>query len=266
MILDEFLVRALLGGIGVAIVAGPLGSFLVWRRMAFFGDTLAHSALLGIALGLMLGTGLTIGVVVLAVAVAGLLVFAQGRDGFAADTLLGILSHGALSLGLVVLAFMDGVRIDLMAYLFGDILAIGQVDLYWIFGGGAVALAGLAVIWRHLLAVTVHEDLARVEGVPVRAVQFIFMILIALLVALSIPIVGVLLVTALMIIPAAAARSFSRTPGQMAFGAAVVGTLAVCGGLWGSLAWDTPSGPSIVVAGLTLFVLTQLVSSIVRRK
>ncbi len=256
--MDDFLLRALAGGIGIAVLAGPLGSFVVWRRMAYFGDTLAHSALLGVTLGFLLGVNPTVGVMVVCVALALLLVGLQERRSLAADTLLGILSHSSLSLGLVALAFLETLRVDLMAYLFGDILSVTPADLAWIYGGGAVAMVGLGLLWRRLLAVTVDEELARVEGLPVRSLRLAFMLLIALVIAIAMKIVGMLLITSLLIIPAATARRFSRTPEQMAALAAGVGAVAVSGGLTGSLLWDLPAGPSVVVAAAALFLLSAL--------
>jgi zinc transport system permease protein len=255
---DDFLLRALAGGIGVALVAGPFGSFVVWRRLAYFGDTLAHSALLGVALGFLLHINLTLGIIAVCQLLAILLFFGQRQKQLASDTLLGIFSHGALSLGLVVLAFMEGIRVDLFAYLFGDILSIGLADLSWIYGGGGLALAGLLCIWKPLLAITIHEDLARVEGVPVDRVNWAFLGLIALTVAVMMKVVGLLLVTSLLIIPAATARRFACTPEIMAILGSVIGCLAVVGGLYGSFTWDTPAGPSIVVAACGLFLLSFL--------
>ncbi len=252
---DDFLLRALLAGAGIAVVAGPLGSFVVWRRMSYFGAALAHAALLGVALGIMLGTSPEIGVLAVCIATAALLVLMRrGRD-LGNDTLLGILAHGALALGLVVVSLLETVRVDLMGYLFGDVLAVSATDVVWILGGGAVVLGALAVLWRRLLAITVHEELARVEGVPVAAVEFAFMLLMAVVVALAMKVVGVLLVVSLLIIPAATARRFARTPEQMALLAALAGVLSVGGGLWGSWKMDIPAGPAIVVAATALFAL-----------
>ena len=256
--MDDFLIRAAIGGIGVAAVTGPLGAFVVWRRMAYFGDALAHSALLGVALGLLLGTNANIAIITVCIAVALLLVALQRQRYLASDTVLGILAHGTLSLGLVVVALQGSVRVDLFALLFGDVLAMSVADLYWIYGGGAVALGLLLWLWRPLLAVTVHEDLARVEGVNVVAVQLGFMVVIALVIAVAIKIVGVLLLTSLLVIPAAAARRVSSTPEMMAILAAVIGTVAVIGGLTGSLQWDTPAGPSVVLAAVALFLLVMV--------
>ncbi len=257
--MPDFLLYALLGGLGVALVAGPIGSFIVWRRMAYFGDTLSHSALLGVALGFLLDVSPTLAVIVVCALLAILLVAMQQQRYLASDTLLGILAHSALSLGLVVVAFMETLRLDLVSLLFGDILAVSMVDLAWIYGGGAVALAILIVLWRPLLAITVHEELARVEGVPVLAVRLAFMLLIALVIAVALKIVGILLITSLMIIPAATARRFATSPEQMAAVAAVIGAAAVAGGLAGSWQWDTPTGPSIVVAAFVMFLLAMVV-------
>lgn len=251
--MDDFMIRALIAGLGVALVAGPLGAFVVWRRMAYFGDTLAHSALLGVALGFLLEISVNLSVIVVCVGLAMLLVVLQHQQRLASDTLLGILSHSALSLGLIVLALIETLRLDLMGYLFGDILAVMPADIYWIWGGGLLALAALALIWRPLLAMTVHEELARVEGVPVARVRLVFMLLIALVIAVAMKVVGILLITSLLIIPAATARRFATTPEQMALYAALAGCLAVGGGLFGSLQWDLPAGPAVVVAAAILF-------------
>lgn len=263
--LDDFLVRAFLAGAGLALVAGPLGCFVVWRRMAYFGDSLAHSALLGISLGFLLGLDLQLGVVATCVAVALLVVALQQQQRLPTDTLLGILAHSSLALGLVVVSFMDRLRIDLLGYLFGDVLAVGRSDLLWIWLGGALVLALILLTWRHLLLATLHEELARAEGVPVLAVRLALMLTLAVTIAAAMKIVGILLITSMLILPAAAARRFARTPEEMALLASGLGVLAVGGGLWGSLAYDTPSGPSIVVAALFLFVLSLAAGAALRR-
>ncbi len=255
---DEFMLRALAAGIGVALIAGPLGVFLVWRRMAYFGDTLAHSALLGVALGILLGISINLSVIAVSVMLALLLVGMQGNRQLSSDTRLGILAHSTLSLGLVVMAFNSSVRLDLMSYLFGDILAVTVTDILWVWGGGAATLILLAIIWRPLLALSVHRELAHVEGVRVAPVNMVFMVMIALVIAISMKLVGVLLITSMMLIPAAVARPFSRTPEQMALFAAIAGIIAVALGLAGSWYLDTPAGPSIVVAAALLFLLSQM--------
>ena len=257
--MPDFLLNALLAGLALAIVAGPLGSFVVWRRMAYFGDTLSHAALLGLALGLLLEVNPTLAVTFGCLLLAVLLGSLQQRLKLASDTLLGILAPTTLALGLVVLSFMSDVRVDLLGYLFGDLLAVSPTDLLWILGGSALVMLVLTLLWRPLLAITVHEELAQVEGLPVGALRLALMLLIAIVIAVAMKIGGVLLITSLLIIPAAAAQRHSRTPEQMALVASLLGVLAVCGGL--ALSWfkDTPAGPSIVVCAAAGFALSLLI-------
>ncbi len=255
---DDFFVRALVAGIGLALTVGPLGCFIVWRRMAYFGDTMAHSALLGIAIAFLFDINLMAGVFFVAALVSVALLLLQRRNTLSTDALLGILSHAALALGLVLVAFMTWIRIDLMGFLFGDILAVSRTDIAFIYGGGAIILAVIMRIWRPFLASTVSAEIAEAEGLAPERARFAFMLLMALVIAIAMKIVGILLITSLLIIPAATARRFAPTPERMAVFASLVGVVAVVGGLYGSLTFDTPSGPSIVVAALVLFLLSLL--------
>ncbi|MBL4647101.1 MAG: metal ABC transporter permease [Rhizobiales bacterium] len=254
--LDDFFVRAMVAGIGVALVAGPLGCVIVWRRLAYFGDTLSHAALLGVALALLLEIDVMLAVFIGSALISLILVYLQRRGSLPSDALLGLLSHSSLAIGLVVLGFMSWVRVDLMGFLFGDILAVSRTDIVIIYSGGIAVLAVLALIWRQLFAATVNMELAEAEGVNPERANIIFMLLMAVVIALAMKIVGVLLITAMLIIPVATARPFARGPEQMAVLAACIGAGAVVMGLFGSLEWDTPTGPSIVVAALVLFVFS----------
>ena len=256
--LDDFFIRAILGGIGVAVVAGPLGCFVIWRRLAYFGDTLSHSALLGVALAFLFELNITLTVFCISVVVALLLMLLQRRASLSSDALLGLLAHSALAVGLVVLAFMTWIRVDLLGFLFGDILATTKADLAMIWCGGLAVLITLIKIWRPLFAATVSYELAAAEGTKPNFTNIVFTVLLAAVIAVSMKIVGVLLITALLIIPAAAARRFSASPEQMALIAIIIGICSVWLGLWGSLEWDTPAGPSIVVAALVCFILSIL--------
>jgi zinc transport system permease protein len=256
--LDDFFIRAVVGGTGVALLAGPLGCFIVWRRLAYFGDTLSHSALLGVAMALLLNMNITLTVFVISVAVSMLLILLQRRASLSSDALLGLLAHATLAVGLVVLAFMTWVRVDLMGFLFGDILAITARDIAIIWGGGLVVLVLVSFIWKPLLASTVSYDIAVAEGLRPDLANFLFMVLMAGVIAISMKIVGVLLITALLIIPAATARRFSGNPEIMAVMASILGAASVWLGLEGSLKWDTPAGPSIVVAALAFFIISVL--------
>lgn len=257
--MDDFLVRALLAGLGVAVVAGPYGCFVVWRRMAYFGETLAHTALFGVALGVLFEVDLIVGMIA-AVALAALLLgFAQRDKRLGSDAILGILASLTLASGVIAVSLAGAVRIDLFAFLFGDILAVRAVDLYAIWGAAGAALAALVWLWRPMLAATLHDELARIDGVRVDAVNLVLMLLLALVIAVAGRMVGILLVVALLVIPAAAARRFARTPEQMALGAAAAGAVSVAAGLWGSFRWDTPTGPSMVVAAGLICLLAWIV-------
>ena len=258
MILEDFFWRAMLAGIGVALVAGPLGCFVVWRKMAYFGDTMAHSALLGVALGLLLGVAPMIGVFAVGLAVALLLSGFLKQPFLSGDTLLGTLSHASLALGVLLISLMTWLRVDLLGYLFGDILSVTRTDLLWIYAVGGITLILLAWLWRPLLAITVDRELAGAEGMNVISSELMLMLVIAAVIALAMKVVGILLITSLLIIPAAAARHLCRTPEQMAAAAAIIGVLSVALGLFASFHFDTPSGPSIVTAAVLLFMLGQL--------
>ncbi|MCY4383991.1 MAG: metal ABC transporter permease [Nitrospinae bacterium] len=256
--LDDFVTRALLAGIGVALVTGPAGCFVVWRRLAYFGETIAHSALLGVAIALLADIPLVGGIFGCAALIVLTIFFLEGRDVLPTDTLLGMFAYGGLALGLVVLAFFPNVRFNLNGLLFGDILAVSRTDLVIVWGGGTVALAALWRIWRPLLLATVDVDLASVAGLRPERASLAFGLLMAAIIAVAIKIVGVLLIVALLVIPPAAVRRLSRSPEGMAVRAAAAGVLAVVGGLLASSEFDTPSGPSIVVAALALFAITRI--------
>jgi len=254
----DFLLYALVAGLFIAVVAGPLGCFVVWRRMSYFGDTLAHASLLGVAMAILMSVQLQLAIITSCVIFATVLLMLERRQMLATDTLLGIIAHSTLAFGLLVLSFSDMVQVNLMAFLFGDLLTVTQTDLWWITGCCLLTGALLYYYWNEFLALTVHRELARIEGIPVDRLYALLVMLIAVLIAVAMKIVGVLLITSLLIIPAAAARRVSDTPEQMALGAAVTGCLAVLGGLAMSYYWDTPAGPSIVATACGIFLLLYL--------
>ena len=260
MIIDDFLIYALIAGLLLAVVSGPLGCVIVWRRMAYFGDTLSHAALLGIAIAISIDFLPMVGVAVIGCLLATLLFLLERNKELSTDTLLGILSHSALALGLIVLSVVQdsGKSINLMGYLFGDILAVNNDELIWMVGVVVVVLTIFAYLWRSLLSISAHEDLARVDGVNVERTLFVFMILLALVVAVAIKVVGILLITAMLIIPAACARLYSSSPKQMLILSVVFSAMSVVVGLVSSLSWDIPAGPAIVMSAATVFFISKL--------
>jgi zinc transport system permease protein len=257
-LLDSFLVRAALAGVGVALAAAPMGCFVVWRRMAYFGDATAHAAILGVALSLALSVPIFAGALVVALLMAVTVSTLSGR-GYSMDTLLGVLAHSALAFGLVAVSFLEGVRLDLMAYLFGDILAVSRVDLAVIWAGAALVLALLWWRWAPLLTATLNPEIAHAAGIDPRREQLVLTVSLAVVVAVAIKVVGVLLIAALLIIPAAAARPFAATPERMAAMAAMIGAASALGGLWLAFRLDTPAGPTIVCLAAGLFAASSIV-------
>lgn len=257
---EPFFIRALLAGLGVAIVAGPIGCFIVWRRMAYFGETLAHAGLLGVGVGLLFNVSITLGAVVAAILIAFLLLALKRQQQVATDTLLGILSHTALALGIITIGLVTGAVTGHLDILFGDVLTVSRNDVITIWIGAIAVLAVIAYLWRDLIAISVHEDLARAEGVNVQWVELVFLITMAAVTAFAMKIVGLLLITALTVIPAAAARRMANSPETMAVWSIIFAGIAAIAGLLMSALYGTIAGPSIVLSASFLFVLTLLKS------
>jgi zinc transport system permease protein len=255
---DDFIVRAFAAGIGLALVTGPLGCFIVWRRLSYFGDTIAHSALLGVTIAYAMNFNLIIAVFVVSCLLAISLLFLQRRTSLPDDALLGLLAHSVLAIGLVLLGILSFIRIDLMGLLFGDILSVNFTDVLFVWIGGGVVLTTLILIWRPLFAGTVNLELAKAEGLNPELATTIFTLLIASVIAISIKIVGILLITGLLIIPAAASRNLSSTPIQMAIISSIIGVCSVVIGLQTSMIWNTSTGPTILVITLGVFIITLL--------
>ena len=250
---DDFFIRELIAGVGIALVTGPLGCFIIWRRLSFFGDTLAHAALLGVTMAVFFEINIAFSVFLISSVVALILLKLQQTTKLPGDALLGLLAHSSLAVGLVVIGFLTSIRFDVMGLLFGDILAVNQYDLLLIWIGGALILLILKFIWRPLFASTVNYELAEAEGMKPDKFNAIFTVLMAAVIAISIKIVGLLLITGMLIMPAAMGRNLSNNPQQMVILSVIAGWVSVIIGLFSSLQFNTPSGPSIITAALILF-------------
>ena len=262
--IEPFLIRATIAGIGVAIIAGAIGCFVVWRKMAYFGDSLAHSALLGVALGLVLGISTNLGTIIICTLFTILLIWLQQKQILATDTLLGILAHSALSIGMVTLSLLEK-SVDLHSYLFGDILAVTTSEIYLIISGSLIVLVFLYHNWSSFVLTTINEKLAKAEGLNILINQLLIMFLMTIVVAVSFRIVGLLLITSLLIIAAATARQLSHSPETMAVLASFLGIIAVILGIYSSLYFDTPSGPSIVVSAVIIFIAISSASFLIKK-
>ena len=258
-LLDDFMIRALLAAVGTALACGALGCFVVWRRMAYFGDATAHAAILGVALALAFSISVPLGVLIVALAM-GLLVGRFSGSAITPDSLLGVLSHSSLALGLVVVSLLPSVRVDLDSYLFGDILVVSKTDLVVIWIGAVIVLSLLKLRWQALLSEILSDDLAYAAGLNPARDRLILSLLIAAVVAISIKVVGALLITAMLIIPAATARLIARGPETMAVMATIFGVVAAVFGLYAARYFDTPAGPSIICGAAALFCITSAIS------
>lgn len=254
----EIILPAWLIGILLSLITAPLGAFVVWRKMAYFGDTLAHSALLGVALGIFIDLNPYLAILLLTLLITFLLVWLENNTQYSVDTILGIIAHSCLSLGVVTVGLLENVRVDLMGYLFGDLVAVSFEDLIPISIGVPIVFGILMYFWKPLISTTVSPELAQVEGINIQRMRFILMILTALTIALSMKFVGALIITSLLIIPAATARRFARTPEMMAGIAVIISMLAITMGLTLSAFYNTAAGPSVVICSALLFGLSFL--------
>ena len=265
----------------LAVIAGPVGCLIVWRRMAYFGDAIAHSALLGVAVGLFIGFAPNIGVAMISAFFAVLLVYLQHRRKLSIDTLLGILAHGALALGLLLIFWSSvetghGVhneakhKIDphqlLETYLLGSLENISMHQNISLIIGAIVIGVILKLIWEPLILMTLNMDLARAEGVPTLRLQYIMMGIMTSLVVMGMQITGVLFISSLLIIPAAAARQISTTPEKMIIWAIIFAFSGVSIGYLSSKLADLPPGPAIISTLTTIFIISLLISIFLRRK
>lgn len=263
--LDDFVVRAILAGLGIVLAAAPLGCMIVWRRMAYFSDATAHASILGVALALSFSVSIFAGVLIVSLLMAVLITALNGR-GFGTDTMLGVLAHSGLAFGLVAVSLMDGVRVDLTAYLFGDILSVGRFDLTIIWGGALIVLTLLCWRWSRLITSTLNPDLAYASGIDPKREQLVLTLSLAFVVAIAIKVVGALLIGAILIIPAATARGFSKTPEMMAAFAAMIGAVGVVAGVGASVMWDVPTGPMIVCLCAVLFTVLNSLNWLISKR
>lgn len=262
---EDYVLRAVVAGIGVAMMAGPLGCFIVWQKLAYFGDTMAHSALLGVAFALLFNINIILGIFIIAIIVSLALYILQMKEKLSGDSLLGILAHSTLAIGLVLIGFMTWTNIDINSYLFGDILAVSPTDLIIIWCGCVIVLLTLFFLWNPLLTLTIDADIAKAENMKPERARFLFMFLLAIVIAVAINIIGILLITALLIIPAATARRFSSSPERMAILAAFIGIIGTILGLYSSFLFDSRSGPSVVVMLFIMFIASRLIMLAARK-
>jgi zinc transport system permease protein len=256
MFTEPFMQRALLGALMLTPLCALLGVFVTARKMAFFSDTVAHASLAGTAVAFLFGFAEpTPGMLAVSLLVAAAIVWLRERSGLYNDTIMALLLTGSVAIGTVILSRLRGFRGELHRVLFGDILAVGPLEL-WLAGGLlALVILGCASFLSPLSLITANEDLAHVTGIPVRWFNYGFVLVLTLTVTVTIRLVGILLVGALLVIPPAAARLLSRNLRQEIWTAVLCGLLSGIGGVLVSYAADIPCGPAIVLVSIALFGL-----------
>ena len=264
-ITDPFILRGILAGLAVAMISGLVGCFVVWRRMSYYGESIAHSSLLGVGLGILMGVGINLGIVFTCLLFGILFLWLQQSKLLSSDTLLGVLAHLALSIGIIVIS-MNRIKIDVHAFLFGDILAVTQNDLWGMYLAVLFVVIIICLNWSSLLLVTIDEDLAKAEGVNPLFINLLLTSILTIVVAVSIQIIGLLLITAMLIIPAATSRRLVNSPEMMAIVATLLGVISVVLGIYLSVEIDAPSGPSIVVVNAVLFFLSHIFAIFVKKQ
>lgn len=264
-ITDPFILRGILAGLAVAMISGLVGCFVVWRRMSYYGESIAHSSLLGVGLGILMGVGINLGIVFTCLLFGILFLWLQQSKLLSSDTLLGVLAHLALSIGIIVIS-MNRIKIDVHAFLFGDILAVTQNDLWGMYLAVLFVVIIICLNWSSLLLVTIDEDLAKAEGVNPLFINLLLTSILTIVVAVSIQIIGLLLITAMLIIPAATSRRLVNSPEMMAIVATLLGIISVILGIYLSVEIDAPSGPSIVVVSAVLFFISHFFGMFLKKE
>ena len=254
-----FIQRALIASVMVGILCPFVGNFVVLRRMSFFADAISHSAFAGIATGALLGIDLSVSSVAVAILIALLIAFLSEKTSLSHDTVIGVAFSGAIATGMLIMGMLRGYRADLLTFLFGDILAITENDLLLIFAIGILTVAVLLICLKPFLQITFNRDLARVEGVNVRFFEYMLFLIIAIVITVSLKIIGIILVTSLLIVPAASAKNIASSMKRLFVLSSAFGVVSGIIGLACSVYLNTSSGPTIVLVSIGIFFLTMLI-------
>lgn len=260
--MENFIINAIIASVAIAVLTGPFGCFVVWKKISYFGDSLAHSVIFAVALSVTLNINLYLSLFLFSICYSSILVLSQKN--YSMDSLLGIFSHGFLSLGLVITSLME-TRIDLFALLFGDILAVSRIDIILLYCLALFSIIWFILKWKQLLMITINEDLAAVEGINSNLINFQFNFLLSLVICLSIQIVGIILVTSMLIIPPAIARYLSSNPKNMIIYSSFIAVASLLLGLINSMNFDIPTGPSIILVGFIGFILINTVFKLIKK-
>lgn len=259
MISYQFMQRAFVTGAILSLLLAALGIFVTVRKMAFFGDGIAHSSLAGIALAVMLGVSPLPVALVWASAVAVLIWWLEKNTRLPSDTLIGILFTASMALGVILMSFTEGYQPELVSFLFGSILAIRPLDMYLILSFGLAILTWLILSFRQLTFMSLSEDQAAISGIPVRLQTVILYVSLAISTVLGVKILGIILVSALLIIPPATSRLLTNNLKSHVLMSLIMGELMVLSGLAVSYLYDLPSGATVILVGAGMFTLAALI-------
>ena len=254
----SFMQRALIASVMVGILCPFVGNFVVLRRMSFFSDAISHAAFAGIAAGILLGIDLSLSSLAVAIIIAFVVAFLSEKTALSHDTIIGIAFSGAIAIGMLIIGMLEGYRTDVFTFLFGDILSITRKDLLLIFIIGTLTIITLLTFLKPFLQITFNRELAKVEGINVRFFEYLLFSIIAIVVTISLKIIGIILVTSLLIIPAAAAKNLASSMKRLFILSCFFGVISGIVGLAGSVYLNTASGPTIVLISIALFFLTML--------
>ncbi|MGM0365223.1 MAG: metal ABC transporter permease [Actinomycetota bacterium] len=261
-----FMQRALISGIVIGLVCSLIGVFVILQKMSFFANAIAHSSLAGIALGFFMGLNPMVTAVIFGIVIAVLISYLKNRSALSVDTIIGIFLPSSMALGILIIGLLEGYKPDLLSYLFGNILAVDRFYMYLSVGLGLVVIILLSVFFKKYLFITFDRELAAIQGLNVVAYDYLFIILLATTVIIGTRVVGIILVSALIVIPAASSKNISSNFTQMVLYSVVFGFASSLLGLISSYYLNLASGASIIMVSVAIFLITLLLRPVVGRK
>ncbi|KDB19613.1 metal ABC transporter permease [Wolbachia endosymbiont of Glossina morsitans morsitans] len=264
MLTQDFFINSLVAVVVISLVTGALGSFMIWQRLSYLGDSLSHSSLLGVALALIFEISPSLSIMLIAITFAILLSLNFNRL-YSADTILNIVTNVVLSSSLILMSFLPSGNNSIISSLFGDILTLDQSDIVLIFLTSAVVTLILIFRWRYWLMISINQDLAVVEKINVNFVRLEFLITLAIFIAIAAKLIGILLVAAFLLIPAASARLISKTPMEMIIVATVFSVISGISGLMLSASFDLLTGPAIILVAAVYLIIAYFIRLVLSR-
>ncbi len=261
-----FMQRALISGTVIGVICSFIGVFVILNKMSFFANAVAHSSLAGIAIGFFMGLNPMVTAVIFGVIVGILVAFLKNRSVLSVDTIIGIFLPSSMAIGILVISLIEGYKPDLLSYLFGNILAVDRLYLYLSLGLGVLVLILLGILFRRYISITFDRELAKIQGINVELYDYLFIILLSITVIISTKIVGIILVSALVVIPPASSKNISSNFFQMVVFSIVFGFISSTVGLFLSYYLNLASGATIIMVSVLIFLITFFLKPVLNRK